>query len=340
MKVLSETLPTEIYNLGAQSHVKVSFDMPEYTAEVCGVGMPLLMFYPYFPDCLSKWESKVLSIALTDYSLSLLSPPQLFICRFARTLANRFRTSSCGCGCVCVRRVPASAGGGAHGGPDEGGALVPGVELGAVREGARGAADRDDAVLPALAVCGGQALRVPHRAQLPRGVRPVRRQRHPFQPRVATSRCAFLSSPLFFTPSHPHPQNPHPHPQNPQPHHRRCAECRLHPSPLRLSTFRLRLSSQHRHRLQEVDEGGAVFHIIVSTVTAAGPCVHNAHILRVSNVPPNERVPPNESTRQKLGGSIHWGGTFIFLLPAGCFLRVFGNICLPLLKSLGISVCP
>ncbi len=30
--------PHEIYNLGAQSHVKVSFDTPEYTAEVTGVG--------------------------------------------------------------------------------------------------------------------------------------------------------------------------------------------------------------------------------------------------------------------------------------------------------------
>ena len=29
---------TKIYNLGAQSHVRVSFDIPEYTAEVTGVG--------------------------------------------------------------------------------------------------------------------------------------------------------------------------------------------------------------------------------------------------------------------------------------------------------------
>ncbi len=30
--------PDEIYNLGAQSHVRVSFDIPEYTAEIVGVG--------------------------------------------------------------------------------------------------------------------------------------------------------------------------------------------------------------------------------------------------------------------------------------------------------------
>ena len=28
----------EIYNLGAQSHVRVSFDIPEYTVEVTGLG--------------------------------------------------------------------------------------------------------------------------------------------------------------------------------------------------------------------------------------------------------------------------------------------------------------
>jgi GDPmannose 4,6-dehydratase len=36
--ILRHTQPDEIYNLGAQSHVRVSFDVPEYTAEVTGVG--------------------------------------------------------------------------------------------------------------------------------------------------------------------------------------------------------------------------------------------------------------------------------------------------------------
>ncbi len=38
-KVISEVRPDEIYNLGAMSHVKVSFDEPEYTANVDGLGI-------------------------------------------------------------------------------------------------------------------------------------------------------------------------------------------------------------------------------------------------------------------------------------------------------------
>src|ERR671915_1875241 len=36
--ILRKTEPDEIYNLGAQSHVRVSFDVPEYTGEVTGLG--------------------------------------------------------------------------------------------------------------------------------------------------------------------------------------------------------------------------------------------------------------------------------------------------------------
>jgi len=37
-RLIEKTSPDEIYNLGAQSHVQVSFEVPEYTAEVDGVG--------------------------------------------------------------------------------------------------------------------------------------------------------------------------------------------------------------------------------------------------------------------------------------------------------------
>ena len=38
IRLLKEIEPDEVYNLGAQSHVAVSFDSPEYTAEVDGIG--------------------------------------------------------------------------------------------------------------------------------------------------------------------------------------------------------------------------------------------------------------------------------------------------------------
>jgi GDPmannose 4,6-dehydratase len=37
-QILMQVKPDEIYNLGAQSHVKVSFEIPEYTADATGVG--------------------------------------------------------------------------------------------------------------------------------------------------------------------------------------------------------------------------------------------------------------------------------------------------------------
>ena len=37
-RLIEKIAPDEIYNLGAQSHVRVSFDMPEYTADIDGIG--------------------------------------------------------------------------------------------------------------------------------------------------------------------------------------------------------------------------------------------------------------------------------------------------------------
>ena len=37
-RIIEDATPDEIYNLGAQSHVRVSFDLPEYTADADGLG--------------------------------------------------------------------------------------------------------------------------------------------------------------------------------------------------------------------------------------------------------------------------------------------------------------
>ena len=38
ISVIRKVKPDEIYNLGAQSHVRVSYDVPEYTAQTDGIG--------------------------------------------------------------------------------------------------------------------------------------------------------------------------------------------------------------------------------------------------------------------------------------------------------------
>jgi len=42
-RIMKTVKPDEVYNLGAQSHVKVSFEIPEYTAEVTAVGTTRLL---------------------------------------------------------------------------------------------------------------------------------------------------------------------------------------------------------------------------------------------------------------------------------------------------------
>ncbi len=43
INLIYNTAPDEIYNLGAQSHVRVSFDMPEYTGDITGLGSTRLL---------------------------------------------------------------------------------------------------------------------------------------------------------------------------------------------------------------------------------------------------------------------------------------------------------
>ena len=66
--------------------------------------------------------------------------------------------------------------------------LLPGVVERDVRQGAGGAAERGDAVLPAQPLWRVEGLRALHHGQLPRELRPLRLLGHPLQPRVAAAR--------------------------------------------------------------------------------------------------------------------------------------------------------
>lgn len=74
VRVINQIEPDEIYNLGAQSHVRVSFDLPEYTANVTGLG-PLRileiirnMKHPprFYQACSSEMFGRVLEIPQSE----------------------------------------------------------------------------------------------------------------------------------------------------------------------------------------------------------------------------------------------------------------------------------
>ena len=68
------------------------------------------------------------------------------------------------------------------------GAVLPGLVVGDVRAGPGADAERDDAVLSALALRGGQAVRPLGDGELPRELRPARLVGHPVQPREPAAR--------------------------------------------------------------------------------------------------------------------------------------------------------
>ena len=67
-------------------------------------------------------------------------------------------------------------------------ALLPGLVVGDVRPDPGAGAERGDAVLPALALWRGQALRALDDDELPRELRAARLERHPVQPREPAAR--------------------------------------------------------------------------------------------------------------------------------------------------------
>ena len=73
-KLIHEIAPDEIYNLGAQSHVRVSFDIPEYTANIDALGTlriveAILNFNPkirFYQASSSEMFGKVMEIPQTE----------------------------------------------------------------------------------------------------------------------------------------------------------------------------------------------------------------------------------------------------------------------------------
>ena len=127
LRVIQQVKPDEIYNLAAQSHVAVSFEEPEYTANADGLGTLRIL-------------EAMRSLGLGDR------------CRFYQASTSELYG--------LVRETPQ-------------------------RE--------DHAVPPALALRRRQALRVLDHRELPRGLRHLRLQRHPVQPRIADPRRDFVT---------------------------------------------------------------------------------------------------------------------------------------------------
>ena len=75
-RILEAVQPDEIYNLGAQSHVKVSFDQPEYTADVVGTGT--LRLFEAVRDHLKNSKSDIrLYQAGSSEMFGSAAPPQM-----------------------------------------------------------------------------------------------------------------------------------------------------------------------------------------------------------------------------------------------------------------------
>ena len=72
VKLISEIRPAEIYNLGAQSHVKLSFEISEYTANVDGLGT--LRLLDAVRTCKLEKEVKLYQVGLVSLAALSCSP--------------------------------------------------------------------------------------------------------------------------------------------------------------------------------------------------------------------------------------------------------------------------
>lgn len=87
-KLINEITPDEVYNLGAQSHVRVSFDIPEYTADIDALGALRILEaiknaskkIKYYQASSSEMFGKVQEVPQSE-TTPFLSPFALWLCK-------------------------------------------------------------------------------------------------------------------------------------------------------------------------------------------------------------------------------------------------------------------
>ncbi|CAH8593252.1 unnamed protein product [Dicrocoelium dendriticum] len=80
IKVISQVMPSEIYNLAAQSHVKVSFELSEYTGDVVGLGT--LRLLDAIRTCKMEHRVKFYQASSSELYGKVMSSPQTEITPF------------------------------------------------------------------------------------------------------------------------------------------------------------------------------------------------------------------------------------------------------------------
>ena len=100
-QLLREVKPDEIYNLGAQSHVKVSFDIPEYTGDVVGLGATRILEAirenglntRYYQASSSEMFGKVQAVPQTEETPFYPRSPYAVAKLYAHWITKNFRES-------------------------------------------------------------------------------------------------------------------------------------------------------------------------------------------------------------------------------------------------------
>lgn len=99
--IIGSVRPDEVYNLGAQSHVKVSFEVPEYTAEVDAVGTLRLLSAiiacglqhscRFYQASTSELYGKVLEVPQTETTPFNPQSPYAVAKQFAYSIVKNYR---------------------------------------------------------------------------------------------------------------------------------------------------------------------------------------------------------------------------------------------------------